>query len=34
MINNKLKKNIFEKAALCRHFEQNVYTCVEKKEIK
>ena len=34
MINNKLKKNIFEKAALCRHFEQNVYTCVTKKIIK
>ena len=34
MINNKLKKNIFEKAALCRHFEQNVYTYVTKKIIK
>ena len=34
MINNKLKKNIFEKAALCRHFEQNVYKCVAKKIIK
>ena len=34
MINNKLKKNIFEKAALCKHFEQNVYKYVSKKIIK
>ena len=34
MINNKLKKNIFEKVALCRHFEENVYKCVSKKIIK
>ena len=34
MINNKLKKNIFEKAALCKHFEQNVYKYVSKKIIR
>jgi len=34
-VNNlNLKKNILKKAALCRHFEQNVYECVEKKIIK
>ena len=34
MINDKLKKSIFKKAALCRYFEQNVYACITKKIIK
>ena len=34
MNNFNLKKNILEKAALCRHFEQNVYEYVKKKIIK
>lgn len=34
MNNLNLKKNILKKAALCRHFEQNVYECIEKKIIK
>jgi acetoin:2,6-dichlorophenolindophenol oxidoreductase subunit alpha len=34
MTNLKFKKNILEKAALCRHFEQNVFECAKKKIIK
>ena len=34
MINKKIKKNIFKRASLCRHFEQNVYKCLEKKIIR
>ena len=34
MNNLNLKKNILKRAALCRHFEQNVYECVKKKIIK
>ena len=34
MNNLNLKKNILKKAAICRHFEQNVYECVKKKKIK
>ena len=33
-MNKKTKKNIFLKAALCRHFEKNVFDFVQKKKIK
>jgi|TARA_Y100000294_G_scaffold177930_1_gene205708 TPP-dependent pyruvate/acetoin dehydrogenase alpha subunit len=34
VINKKLKINIFKRASLCRHFEENVYKYVQKKIIK